>query len=170
MHKRNTRKKSYFYFTLIVMSLITIWPFIKFGKTSADVAIQNIDSCEVVIPEWIKANLKNNLDSNQVIEIVRNLDEEGTLPNYYVTKREARALGWTPGRAFNEIENLKGKSIGGDHFGDFEKRLPRGRWKEADLEYKGEKRNAKRILFNNNGRKFVTIDHYETFVEVPKCK
>lgn len=79
-------------------------------------------------------------------------------------------MGWTPGRAFNEIENLKGKSIGGDHFGDFEKRLPRGRWKEADLEYKGEKRNAKRILFNNNGRKFVTIDHYETFVEVPKCK
>lgn len=167
------RKNHFVYFTLIIILLISIWAYLKPSKSQAEATIQNLqdqNSCEIVIPKWIKDNLKNNLNSNQVLEIVRNLEKEGALPPYYVTKREAREMGWTPGKPFNEIQGLKGKSIGGDKFRNFERRLPRGRWKEADLDYNGGRRNAKRFLYSESGRKYITLDHYETFVEVPACK
>jgi len=65
---------------------------------------------------------------------------------------------------------LRGKSIGGDHFGNYERRLPRGQWQEADLDYRGKKRNAKRLVFAQAGQQYVTVDHYETFHKVPACR
>ncbi|WP_333583830.1 ribonuclease domain-containing protein, partial [Rivihabitans pingtungensis] len=42
-------------------------------------------------------------------------------------------------------------------------------WTEADLDYRGGKRNAKRLVFSARQR-FVTTDHYQTFVEIPACQ
>jgi len=71
------------------------------------------------------------------------------------------------------VSGLNGKSIGGDRFGNREGRLPeasRRSWKEADLDFKGGKRGAKRLLFSNDGLRLVTVDHYKTFSEVPACR
>ena len=57
-------------------------------------------------------------------------------------------------------------SIGGDKFGNFEGKLEKkqGRkYYEADIDYDGKKRNAKRIVFSNDGLIYYTDDHYNTF-------
>ena len=85
------------------------------------------------------------------------------LPGNYITKKEARSLGWEGG----SLEPYApGKSIGGDTFGNYEGRLPekKGRsYKECDIDTQGQKRGAKRIVYSDDGLIYYTDDHYETF-------
>ena len=97
-----------------------------------------------------------------VSEYIIEYDE---LPENYITKDEAKELGWEA-----EIGNLwlvtDKKSIGGDIFYNREKQLPdkKGRiWYECDIDYEGGKRNSKRIVFSNDGIIYYTGDHYNTF-------
>ncbi|MBE6754547.1 MAG: ribonuclease [Ruminococcaceae bacterium] len=88
----------------------------------------------------------------------------GHLPDNFITKNEARDLGWNGG----SVEKYaKGKAIGGDRFGNYEGTLPRkkGRYyTECDIDTYGKKsRGAKRIVFSNDGLIYYTDDHYETF-------
>lgn len=87
------------------------------------------------------------------------------LPSNYIRKDEARALGWNPQENYlGDI--VPGKSIGGDVFQNFEKKLkdkPQRRYYEADIDYNGKERNAKRIIFSNDGLIYYTEDHYNTF-------
>ena len=92
----------------------------------------------------------------------------GHLPDNYITKADAQALGWD-----NTKGNLKkvapGKSIGGDRFGNYEGQLPKAnkrKYFECDIDYKSGKRNAKRIVFSNDGLIFYTDDHYKTFQQL----
>lgn len=89
----------------------------------------------------------------------------GHLPSNYVTKEEAEDAGWkTEGLSLKEA--CPGKSIGGDRFGNYEKKLPtkKGRvWYECDIGYKGGSRGAKRIVYSNDGMIYYTEDHYKTF-------
>lgn len=92
------------------------------------------------------------------------LMEYGILPQNYITKAEAQALGWEGGSL---LEYAPGKSIGGDRFGNYEGALPEkeGRtYTECDIDTAGaDERGAKRIVFSNDGLIFYTEDHYETF-------
>ncbi len=128
------------------------------------------DRCEVVLDSFNKQTLGGQIDTAQLSDIVRSLAARHQLPSTFVTKRQAREAGWSPGRYFSDIPALRGKSIGGDHFGNYERRLPKGQWKEADLDYRGKKRNAKRLIFGQSGQQYVTVDHYETFHKVPACQ
>lgn len=92
------------------------------------------------------------------------------LPAKFVDKRHARAAGWSPGIDLWSIPALQGKSIGGDRFGNREQALPSGQWREADLHYRGGKRGAKRLLYSSDGRRFVSVDHYQHFTEIPPCR
>ena len=92
----------------------------------------------------------------------------GTLPENYLTKKEARKLGWNP-LLGNLSEVLPGTLIGGDIYKNRDKRLPyaSGRvWYEADINYEGGYRNHCRLLYSNDGLVFVTYDHYLTFQEI----
>ena len=92
------------------------------------------------------------------------------LPKNYITKNEAKKLGWNSSK--NYVGDVAiGKSIGGDRYGNYEKRLPdiKGRkYIECDIDYGGKKRNAKRIIYAEDfdesiGFIFYTEDHYKTF-------
>ena len=88
----------------------------------------------------------------------------GKLPHNFMTKSEARTLGWTGG----SLEAYApGMCIGGDRFGNYEGRLPEasGRvYRECDIDTLGAKsRGAKRIVYSNDGLIYYTDDHYETF-------
>lgn len=88
----------------------------------------------------------------------------GHLPQNFITKSQARNLGWESG----SLEPYaKGKCIGGDRFGNYEGLLPevKGRtYYECDINTLGaEKRGAERIVFSNDGLVYYTPDHYETF-------
>ena len=86
----------------------------------------------------------------------------GHLPNNFITKNEARELGWEGG----SVEDYaRGCSIGGDRFGNYEGILPEGKkYTECDIDTLGKSsRGAKRIVFSNDGCIYYTDDHYETF-------
>ena len=92
----------------------------------------------------------------------------GELPDNFITKEEAQALGWDSTR--NYVSDVApGKSIGGDRFGNYEGQLPRkkGRtFRECDCNYTKGKRNGERIVYSNDGHVWYTSDHYETFTEL----
>ena len=92
----------------------------------------------------------------------------GMLPDYYITKKEARELGWKPALG-NLDEVAPGCMIFGGIFDNDKGYLPQqpGRiWYEADINYENSWRNNERVLFSNDGLVFVSYDHYKTFIEV----
>lgn len=108
-------------------------------------------------------------DLDGFVSTVQTIDRTGRLPAMYLRKDEAAKLGWRPGTDLCRL--APGRAIGGDSFGNREKLLPdkRGRrWFEADLDFACGKRNADRLVFSNDGLRFVTVDHYRSFHEVPK--
>ena len=98
--------------------------------------------------------------------------EHGELPENFITKREAEALGWDSSE--NYVSDVApGKSIGGDRFGNYEGLLPEksGRtWYEADANYVSGKRGAERIVFSSDGLVYYTRDHYESFTQMHPSK
>ena len=111
------------------------------------------------------------------------LDEDGTynskedvslylhlydhLPSNYITKGEARDLGWSGGSV--EVY-APGCAIGGDRFGNREGLLPKAEGRtyyECDIDTIGQSsRGAKRIIFSNDGLVYYTEDHYESFTQL----
>ena len=92
------------------------------------------------------------------------LDTYGHLPVNYITKNEARELGWEGG----SVEAFApDKAIGGDKFGNREGLLPEAdgrQYYECDIDTNGENsRGAKRLVYSNDGLIYYTEDHYESF-------
>ena len=92
----------------------------------------------------------------------------GELPDNFMTKREAKELGWMD-RYWYVSDFAPGMSIGGDYFGNYEKKLPvvKGRnYFEADCFYHGGPRNEYRIIYSDDNHVWYTEDHYNTFTEL----
>ena len=87
------------------------------------------------------------------------------LPQNFITKKDARALGWNGGGLDDYAD---GKCIGGDRFGNYEGLLPDapGReYHECDIDtLHAASRGAKRIVYSNDGLIYYTEDHYESFM------
>lgn len=88
----------------------------------------------------------------------------GHLPSNYITKTEAKALGWKSG----SVEKYKeGGAIGGDKFGNREGLLPKAsgrQYYECDIDTNGRSsRGSKRIVYSNDGLIYYTTDHYVSF-------
>ncbi|AYM99884.1 ribonuclease domain-containing protein [Chryseobacterium sp. 3008163] len=97
---------------------------------------------------------------NTVINYVK---QNHQLPDYYITKNEAKKAGWNPSQG-NLCEVLPGKAIGGDYFGNREGNLPKGvKYFEADVNYSCGNRNGDRIVFTKNGEVYLTKNHYKSF-------
>ena len=128
-------------------------------------------SCEKVVRS-VNVRLSPRIDERELVEVLRylNATDHKKLPPSFVSKREARSRGWKPGRDLWSVNGLRGSSIGGDRFHNREGQLPDDQWREADLDYKGGRRGAKRLVFSCTGDRFVTVDHYNNFVEVPPCE
>ncbi|KAF0811672.1 Ribonuclease [Andreprevotia sp. IGB-42] len=108
------------------------------------------------------------INADELTRVLISLNNDGKLPAaQFITKREAQAAGWQPGKDLWAV--LPQHSIGGDRFGNYERALPAGSYKEADLDYRGGKRGAKRLVFDVRGKRYITTDHYKTFTEVPQC-
>ena len=89
----------------------------------------------------------------------------GELPGNFITKNEARDLGWEGGSVQRYQE---GAAIGGDRFGNREGILPKAsgrQYYECDIDTDGKSsRGAKRIVYSNDGLIYYTEDHYESFI------
>ena len=85
------------------------------------------------------------------------------LPDNFMTKAQARNLGWESG----SVEKYApGCAIGGDRFGNYEGRLPKGKsYIECDIGTVGQSsRGACRIVYATDfSAIYYTDDHYESF-------
>lgn len=112
------------------------------GNSSSQVSIEKLTEEKTVI-SYVKQNHR--------------------LPDYYITKSEARKQGWNPSKG-NLCEALPGKAIGGDKFSNREGRLPDSdKYFEADVNYQCGGRNADRIIYTKNGDVYLTKNHYKSF-------
>ena len=97
-------------------------------------------------------------------DVAAYLHENGQLPDNFMTKDEARKLGWEVGSL---EEYAPGMAIGGDKFGNYEGILPKAKGRqyyECDIDTIGrDSRGAKRLVYSNDGLIYYTEDHYETF-------
>ena len=90
------------------------------------------------------------------------------LPDYYISRDEAKSLGWDKKKG-NLNDLAPGKMLYGGIYRNEDKKLPNDAdriWYEADINYMGGYRGEERIIFSNDGLIFVTYDHYETFFEI----
>lgn len=112
-----------------------------------------------------KADVEESGEYTSKEEVAAYIYTYGHLPSNYITKKEAKALGWVS-REGNLGEVAPGKSIGGDYFGNYEGVLPEkpGRnYYECDIDGDGGYRGASRIIYSDDGLIYYTEDHYESF-------
>ena len=97
-------------------------------------------------------------------EVALYLHTYGHLPENFITKSEARELGWEGGSVEKYAPDC---AIGGDKFGNREGLLPEApgrQYYECDIDTLGENsRGAKRIVYSDDGLIYYTEDHYESF-------
>jgi hypothetical protein len=124
----------------------------------------------------VSINVRTNSTAAQgVVKTINSFDDvegyikqNGKLPDNFITKDQAKALGWNP-KTGNLTDVAPGKSIGGDIFRNAESKLPSapGRiWYEADINYSSGFRGSERILYSNDGLIYKTTDHYNTFTQI----
>ena len=92
----------------------------------------------------------------------------GYLPDYYITKQEAKSLGWKSYKG-NLDKVAPGKMVGGNIYKNQPAYLPEkeGRiWYECDIDYKGGYRNNARLVYSNDGLIFKTDSHYTSFIAI----
>lgn len=101
-------------------------------------------------------------------QVIKYLQAHHRLPDFYITKQQAREQGWNP-KDGNLCKVLPGKAIGGDRFSNRERQLPdaKGRnWHEADVNYRCGHRGSDRLLYSNDGLIYLTQDHYKHFIRM----
>lgn len=140
-------------------ALIVVAPFERFlVDTSAEV----ITGAEAALAKGAGKVLTSADD------VANYISKNGKLPDNFITKKEAEALGWDPKKG-NLNDVAPGKSIGGDVFNNRGNPLPTapGRvWYEADTNYSSGFRGSERIIYSNDGLIYQTTDHYTTFTKI----
>ena len=139
----------------VIIALFTIgsvsagfFDFLSFGDDSGDV------------------NVVEDGEYCTVDEVAAYIKEFHKLPSNYITKKEAKALGWHGGTL---KKYAPGKSIGGDVFTNRQHILPdsKDKYIECDINANGTSRGAERIVYNTgNFKVYYTSNHYESFEEV----
>ena len=134
------------------------------GKEPADTGTAD-DTAEIIAVPMPAVDVEEDGVYTSRDEVAAYIYRFHRLPSNYITKSEARALGWEGGSV---EEVAPGKSIGGSAYGNYDGSLPDmpGRhYYECDVDTLGaDSRGAKRIIYSNDGLIFYTEDHYETFI------
>ena len=117
------------------------------------------------IPEEAEPSVTEDGEYTTPEDVALYIHTFGHLPDNYITKNEARDLGWDSSRG-NLWDVAPGKSIGGDRFGNYEGLLPDGKYKECDVNYSGGRRGAERLIYDQNGSVYYTNDHYKSFTQL----
>lgn len=157
--KRMNRTTTFVLFALVIVALLySITGTVGMDRSPADARVT--PSPAAVVGETIEED--GWYYSAEDVSLYLYTYEE--LPDNFITKDEAEALGWEGG----SVEDYApGYAIGGDRFGNREGLLPDapGRdYYECDIDTNGaDSRGAKRIVYSDDGLIYYTDDHYESF-------
>jgi len=156
-------KKLHYLFAVLTAALLFL---LVFTGCEPDYSAEGTTAGQESAESSVLAN--RNIDKNGSYtskeDVMNYLIEYHTLPDNFITKKEARKLGWSGG----SLEPYApGKCIGGDRFGNYEGSLPEKKdihYYECDIDTLGENsRGAKRIVYSDEGSIYYTEDHYESF-------
>ena len=130
----------------------------------ADELLSDGSTTETTLPGETESLLDPDGSYTTKEDVALYIHTYGCLPTNFITKNEARKLGWEGG----SLEPYApGMCIGGDRFGNYEGLLPDadGRYyTECDINTLGaSSRGAQRIVVSNDGLIYYTDDHYESF-------
>ena len=167
---------------IAVLVLSTVLDFFGIGETVRETAADSIHSAgvETAVPVQTEEPKTESAEADETGETALYIDPDGVytskddvalylyiygeLPDNFITKNEAKNLGW-PGGSLEPY--APGKCIGGDRFGNYEGLLPEadGRsYKECDIDtLYADSRGAKRIVYSSDGLIYYTEDLYESF-------
>ena len=160
---------AFFGYTGITNDVVPTEPGISIQETLADPTIlETEEATEAPTEAETAAPTEALLDPDGVYtakeDVALYIYTYGELPGNFMTKNEAKKLGWSGGGL---DDYAYGMSIGGDRFGNYEGLLPDadGRtWTECDIDtLHAKSRGAKRIVFSNDGLIYYTDDHSESF-------
>ena len=149
----------------ILSVLLAVLLLVFFGNPGAETVVPEQPQIQTVQEATEAASaIDENGSYTSKEDVALYLDTYGRLPDNFITKNEARELGWEGGG----LEPFApGKCIGGDRFGNYEGLLPKAdgrKYTECDIDTLGkDSRGAKRIVFSNDGLIYYTEDHYESF-------
>ena len=163
-----------------ILCLITILALLFCGCTEGLYIENNNETTESMPEDFLRDETDISKEALELAE--RNVKEDGVyttpatvaayihifgrLPDNFITKKEAAKLGWD-NKEGNLSEIAPGKSLGGDRFGNYEKKLPKGSYRECDVNYKGGARGAERLVYSNKDAVvYYTADHYKSFVRI----
>lgn len=144
--------KRFLAFLLIILSLFT-------GLAWSEVLVDG----DIAITEELIVEYGYDYITDEEVALYLHAFEE--LPLNYITKNEARDLGWD-GNGNHLWQLSYGYSIGGDRFGNREGILPKAKGRqyyECDVNFDDGKRGAERLVFSNDGLIYYSADHYESF-------
>lgn len=113
------------------------------------------------VPDGTKISVEEDGVYTSKDEVSLYLQTYGHLPNNFITKSEAKKLGWEGG----SLEKYApGKCIGGDVYGNYEGLLPEeDEYHECDIDTLGaDSRGSKRLVYSDSAI-YYTDDHYESF-------
>ena len=149
--------------------------------------LAGLTACGTPVPDnsVVDRGIPVEVDEGSAVEADRILNPEGSyttmedvalylelydsLPDNFITKKEARDMGWQGG----SLEPYApGFCIGGDRFGNYEGQLPEnGDYHECDINTLGAKsRGAERLVYDTEDGEVTAIyytgDHYKSFEQI----
>lgn len=152
----NFKKIKYVLFTLLLFLFAC-------SNNDVNLPLENNSSLETELTNSYSKEIIEDTFYYEKEEVSEYIKKYNKLPPNYITKDEANKIGWS-------VEDNDGLVIGGDRFGNREKKLPykKGReYYEADLiQGYSYHRGPVRLVYSNDGLIFYTDDHYETFEEL----
>lgn len=157
---------------LLTLTMLTGCRKVPLPESSAEPAVSETEAAEA--PERTKTPEITEEPQQEAV-----IDEDGIydtkdevalylytyhhLPSNYMTKKEARKLGWSGGALNRTVKNM---CIGGDIYRNYEGALPdiRGNYYECDIDTINRSgRGGKRIVWSDDYDIYYTEDHYNTF-------
>ena len=149
---------------VVVLGLALLW-----GKSTGETGIPENEATVMDMLTTVADETEPSISEDGTYttkeEVAEYINIYGHLPSNFITKKEAKNLGWVSSEG-NLNEVAPGMSIGGDYFGNYEGLLPEAKdrdYYECDIDFDGTYRNEKRIVFSNDGLIYYTEDHYESF-------
>ena len=146
-------------FIALMLALLMLFLSFALGEEEIEVLVED----GVAITEEL--TVEYGFDYSTPEEVALYLYVFVELPPNFLTKDEARDLGWVSSEG-NLWEVADGMSIGGDIFGNREGLLPEDDarvYYECDVNYEGGFRGSERVVFSDDGLIYYTGDHYESF-------
>lgn len=142
--------------------ILLMFIFTKFSSDSKSQAPSIFGNNDTTV-SGTQSQQENINEKTRAEEIINYIKSYKRLPDFYMSKNEARKAGWEPSKG-NLCSVLPGKAIGGDRFGNREKLLPQNRqYFEADVNYNCGNRTADRVVYTTDGEVYLTTDHYKSF-------